>query len=61
VKNLLGAPLQVRLLAIQTLDWPRKDFRGKSLTYIADKITFITLSPGANVIKLFTDISYDFS
>jgi hypothetical protein len=51
----------------QILDWVGETYQGQNgLTYyehssITDVNCFITLGPGANVIKVFMGKSYDFS
>jgi hypothetical protein len=68
VKHLSGAPLQGRPLALPTKI--RQGWKGLPRTntlayygipYIAAIKIFIVRAPLANVIKLFTAVSYDFS
>jgi hypothetical protein len=68
MKHLSGAPLLDWLLALLTnnrLGW--KGLPGTSAiayyekSYLTAVKSFIILTPGANVKKLFTAISYDFS
>jgi hypothetical protein len=68
VKPLSGAPLKGRLVALLTnvrQGWKSLQETNTLAYYenpkIADLKSFLTLAPRANVIKLFTDVIYEFS
>ncbi len=58
-------PGKVEHLTLSVGSYPRRQIYDVSwciwLNTNCTKISFVTLSPVANVIKLFTDVSYDFS
>ncbi len=65
MRHLSGVPLKGRLLALSAnVDQPRKACEGKHSSLFGldvNKKCCITLTPGANVVKLFMVVSYELS